>query len=292
MNLSQKLENHLKDSKQIAPGDKVFVACSGGPDSVALFYALKSLADAWKLKLGLLHLNHQLRGRESERDERFVRSLAKQFKIPVYVQRKKILEPAKRNKESIEEFARKTRYQFFVKIAKKVRVSKIVTAHTLDDQAETILMRILQGTGLKGLLGIRRNLVLHGVTFTRPFLDFSKKELLDFLKSERLPFCSDSSNGSKRFVRNRLRLDWLPRLARDFNPRLIETLGRIPAIVEEENQLLDAFEKKAWKDTFKKRTRHQVYLNRASYSSIPSPLQFRVLNRALKAIDARHANVE
>ncbi len=263
------------------------MACSGGPDSTALFHLLRRLSEKWNFKLGLLHFNHYLRGAESRKDEQFVRKLATEFHVPCITGGKKVMRFARRDKESLEEASRKARYHFFVRAAKKARITKIALAHTLDDQAETVLMRMLQGTGLKGLLGIRGEIRLEKVRFFRPLLNILKREIMNYLKTEKIVYRLDSSNTSRQFLRNRLRRDWLPRFAREVNPRVVEALGRIPAIVKEECDWIEASEKEAWLKTFRKRLGTKVYLNRESYLSLPSPVQFRILNKALQSLDKR-----
>jgi len=163
----------------------------------------------------------------------------------------------------------------------------IVLAHTLDDQAETVLMRVIQGTGLRGLEGIRECFKRDGVTLARPLLAFCKKELLEFLHAGKFRFCKDETNDSLRFLRNRIRLKLIPQLRRDFNPRVMEALSRIPAIVAEENALLSELEEAAWSKVFKKCTKKKLSLQRASFLKFPAPLQFRILERALKRLDPK-----
>lgn len=283
MEFLSRFEETLRCQKFITEGDKVFVACSGGPDSTALFHLLESLREKWRLRLGLLHFNHRLRGTESERDERFVKKLARSFGVPVYVGRRRI--PKGNRRVSVEEGARQERYDFLVRAARRHRLPKIAFGHTLDDQAETVLMRVLQGTGLRGLLGIRPRIQIDRLMLARPLLSFSKKEIVAFLKERHISFCRDRSNASTRFVRNRLRIKVMPWLAREFNPRLAETLARIPAIVREESALMDELERAAWKRAFRARRRAKLYLDRPAFLKFPSPLQFRILVRALQTLD-------
>ena len=194
---------------------------------------------------------------------------------------------AKKGKISIEECAREMRYEFFLKTARTKRFSSIVLAHTQDDQAETVLMRIMQGTGLRGLLGIREKTRMGNVNLLRPLLSFTKKELLDYLAQKRISFRSDESNESLRFVRNRIRLKLIPILQRDFNPRLIEALSRLPSIVAEETALLSELEKTAWTKVLKRYSKRNVEFRRSVFLKYPAPLQFRVVEKALRKLDPR-----
>jgi tRNA(Ile)-lysidine synthase len=177
------------------------------------------------------------------------------------------------------------RYDFFLKTAKRHKIKKVVLAHTLGDQAETVLMRILQGTGLRGLQGIREVCKTKGVSFIRPLLTFTKKELLNFLRVEGINYRKDESNDSLQFLRNRIRLELIPALQRDFNPRIVEALSRIPAIVSEESELIGELEAKAWKKTFRKIRGEKVELRRAPFLKYHPALQFRLVDKALKLLD-------
>ena len=280
---SSRFEMALFQTKLILPKDRILVACSGGPDSTALFHLLYALRKKWKLKLGLLHFNHGLRGRESKRDEDFVRALGKKYKIRVIVGKKNVAAFAKEKKLSIEEAARELRYGFFVEAAKKTHTDSVALAHHQEDQAETILMRMLQGTGLRGLCGIRESFEKESVRFIRPLLSFSKKEILEFLKVNSFKYQKDTSNQSPRFLRNRIRLELLPWIQSTINPRAVEALSRIPAILREEEEAMGFFEEAAWKSVAKGK---KIKLSRKAFQALPAALQFRILDRVLKMADA------
>lgn len=284
-NLILKFEQHLKSRSFFKPGDRILVACSGGPDSVALFHLLEQLSGTYPWKLGLIHFNHQLRPGAAQQDERFVAALAKRYNTPFFCGRGNVRREAKKNKTSIEECARAMRYHFFLKIARTKKFPKIVFAHTQDDQAETVLMRILQGTGLRGLAGIREIYRVRGISFIRPLLIFTKKEILDFLATVKANYRLDQSNNSLKFVRNRIRLKLIPMLQRDYNPRLVQSLSRIPAVVKEENALFSELEHLAWNKLLKSSSNQKVELRRTTFLKLPAPLQFRMIERALKKLD-------
>jgi tRNA(Ile)-lysidine synthase len=283
MNLLSKFETSLQSF--VSPKEKILIGCSAGPDSVALVHFFLALQSKWKFKLILCHYNHGLRGNDSNRDARFVRDLAKRFRIPVRTERGAVRKSAQKNKTSLEEAARELRYDFFIRTAKRLRIKKFALAHHLEDQAETILMRMLQGTGLRGLCGIRRVMKKQGVSFFRPLLGISKKEILDFLKINRIAFRKDLSNQSLDFLRNKIRLKLLPLLETEFNPKVVEALARIPAILNEENEVMVELEEKAWRETFKVQSR-KVIGSRKKFMRLKPAIQFRLLERALKQIDA------
>lgn len=261
------------------------MACSGGPDSVALFHLLQTLAVKFSWKLGLVHFNHQLRPGAAQADERFVKALAREFKVPFFCGTGNVKQEAQTKKTSIEEAARHMRYDFFCRLAKVKKFPTVVLAHTLDDQAETVLMRVLQGTGLRGLQGVREVYRVGKVSFVRPLLAFTKKEILGFLRAAKCTYRKDTSNDSVKFLRNRIRLELIPQLQRDFNPRVAEALARIPAIVSGESALISELEEEAWKKILKKRSGPKVELRRSAFLKCHPAIQFRIVERALKKLD-------
>ena len=203
-------------------GSRVAVAVSGGPDSVCLLHVLVELAPSLKITLSVAHLNHQLRGAESEEDEKFVRGLAATLGLPFH--RAAVNLPAN---ENLEQAGRNARRAFFTQLP----ADRIALGHTRDDQAETVLFRLLRGSGLRGLAGI------HPVTtsgYIRPLIDITRAEVLDFLRARAIPHREDSSNRDPRFARNRIRATLLPQLARDWNPRIAESLAHLAHLANDE----------------------------------------------------------
>ena len=284
MNLRERFLQHLIRNQFFKPGETIFVACSGGPDSTALYFLLKDLSSELKIKLGLIHFNHRLRGKNSDRDAIFVEKMARKNKA-LFIKGRAAQKYNSKSKLSVEEWARAQRYAFFQAAAKKKNFKKILTAHTLDDQAETVLMRLMQGTGSQGLLGIRKKMKMGSLTFIRPLLDFFKTELLGFLKENKTSFCKDASNDSPRFLRNRIRRSLLPHLEKEYNPRIRETLARLPQILEEETAVLQNLKDKAWDDCFHKKAAKKIQIRRTRFLKLPGYLKFGVLDRALKMLN-------
>jgi tRNA(Ile)-lysidine synthase len=201
------------------PGARLGVAVSGGADSVALLHLLTGA----ECELRVLHVNHGLRGEESEGDERFVRELAAALGLPCEVKQAR-LDPAQ---PGLENVAREARLAFFARVTGERGLAAIATGHTMDDQAETVLFRLLRGTGTPGLAGIAPVLDLPGARLVRPLLDFRREELRNWLRFRKFPWREDSSNEDRRFARNRIRLDLLPGLEAGWNPGLTEALARL-----------------------------------------------------------------
>lgn len=210
------------------------VAVSGGPDSVALACILARLQARNQVgPLILAHLNHQLRGDESDADEAFVATLTKKLQqervdVSCRIQRADVAALAKAGRHNLEAFSRQLRYDWLVQVAQEEGASWIATGHTADDQAETVLHHLLRGTGLAGLRGIApRRRIADGVVLVRPLLKTARADVLAFLEEIKQPFCRDSSNLDRRFTRNRIRHELMPLLEKEFNPALPQVLGRL-----------------------------------------------------------------
>jgi tRNA(Ile)-lysidine synthase len=213
----------------ISEQDSIIAAVSGGADSAALLDALTRIQRS-RGRPGLLivaHLNHQLRGEESDEDEAFVRDLAERLALQVFTERMAVAERAKAEKRNLEAVARSLRYEFLLKVAEARGADFVFTAHTLDDQAETILMRLIRGSGAEGLRGIHQIVALNDrVKLIRPMLGITRSEVIDHCEHHELTFRSDSSNFLVDFMRNRVRLELLPMLE-TFNPRVKHSLARL-----------------------------------------------------------------
>lgn len=206
-----KLLTMIRRYDMVQPGDRIICAVSGGADSVALLLGMYILREKLGINLEAAHFNHNLRGKESDRDAAFVRALCDRYNVPLHMGSGKVIA----GKKGLEAAARDARYAFFATLG-----GKIATAHTADDNAETILMHLVRGTGLKGLGGIapvREKLI-------RPMLQATRAEVMEFLAEYHQPFVEDSSNETDAFLRNRLRHHVMP-LLRQENPRLSENLS-------------------------------------------------------------------
>ncbi|MEZ5401957.1 MAG: tRNA lysidine(34) synthetase TilS [Bryobacteraceae bacterium] len=254
-------------------GARVGVGLSGGPDSTALLRALIALAPRWNLHLTVLHINHGLRGAESDADEQFVRATAAEFGLPCVATRG---EPPSSN---IEEHARHARYAFFAKAAREHALDRVATGHTLDDQAETVLFRLLRGAGATGLSGIHP-LTAEGVA--RPLIDVRRAEVLAWLREIGQPWREDSSNTDRAFRRNRIRLDLLPAL-RSWNPRIDEALAHSATLAAEDDAHLAALAVEAF-GQISSPWRGGVVLNTAAVQAQPGAIAGRVLRLAIAAV--------
>lgn len=234
--MEEKVFRYIRDNALLEPGEIVTAALSGGADSVALLWVLRALTPRLGITLRAAHFHHGIRGEEAERDAEFCRDLCLQWDIPFTLGRGDAPNRAKQTGESLEEAARVLRYAFL----KETAPGRIATAHNADDNAETILIRLLRGTGLRGLAGIppmRERIV-------RPLLCCTRAEIEALLAEHGIPNIEDSSNAADDCLRNRLRHRVLP-LLREENPNLSATLGRSAALFREEDNYLSALAAKA-----------------------------------------------
>jgi tRNA(Ile)-lysidine synthase len=234
-----KVKATLSRYEMLQPGDLVVVAVSGGPDSVCLVHILHKLEDAFDFHLIVAHFDHGLRPAEDDAETHFVSTLADSMKIPFETAKGRLLE--KKAKGSKEEAARNARYAFLEMVRKKCNARKVALGHNLNDQAETILMRLLRGSGPSGLTGIPP---CRDGSIIRPLIEIDRLEIEKYLKAEKLAFVTDSSNLATDYLRNRIRLEVMPLLAKH-QPRLAHILGQTAEILRDEHEYLERITR-AW----------------------------------------------
>lgn len=269
--LEQKALCALRQYSLFSQGDRIAVGVSGGADSVALLRFLAALRPQFGWDLVVCHIHHGLRGAEADRDECFVRALAEQLGLPCAVSRIDAAALALRDHISVEEAGRMARYAFFAQTAGEG--GRIATAHTLDDSIETVLMNLVRGTGLRGLCGIPR---IRG-NIVRPLLDCTRAEVEDYLGALGQPYCTDSTNLTDDYTRNRIRHDILPRLC-ELNPNFPGAMARmLPRLAAQQ----------ALTDCLAAQSAQQLHaacggLSRQGLSALPEPVCDRLLLRLLE----------
>jgi tRNA(Ile)-lysidine synthase len=250
--LAQSVLEYIRRQKFLKAGDRAGIAVSGGADSVALLRVLLELRQEIGVVLSVVHFNHNLRGTESDEDERFVAGLAMRHDLEFHVERGDVKKLAGEMHLSTEAAARELRYQFFLRVMAKERLNCIATGHTLDDQAETVLLKVVRGSGTRGLAGIYPRLVdlkshaknsenqfsVPGSLFSvvRPLLGTQRAVLEAYLRNASQSWREDSSNRDLRYGRNRVRHGIVPRLERTLNPRVKEALAETAEIARAEEE--------------------------------------------------------
>ena len=231
------VERTIATRRMVQAGDTLLVAVSGGPDSVALVHILLALAPKFSFQIAMAHLNHCLRGDESERDETFVVSLAEQLELPLHVERQDVRRYQKSRHLSLEAAARQVRYGFYHTVAAKFGYEKIALGHHSDDNAELILMYLLRGSGPLGLSGIPP---VRDHKIVRPLIDIRRTEIMDYIAVKGLDYVEDSSNRDSQYLRNKVRNRLIPELKTEYNPKLVVSLNRLASIIDAEERWIES----------------------------------------------------
>jgi tRNA(Ile)-lysidine synthase len=229
------VNEYISGNNLIGQKDRILVACSGGPDSVALFHVLGELQEILNVQLGVAHFDHRIRP-ESEDDRDFVRRLAEEKSLPFYTESADVAARSRKNGCSLEEAARHCRYEFLESTADGHAYGKIAVGHNRDDRIETVLFNIVRGTGISGLKGIppRRGRII------RPLMSMSRKEILKWLKSRKFKYRIDATNKDPAYTRNRIRHRLLPYIRRNFNPDFDNAVERLSLISGEIDDYITA----------------------------------------------------
>jgi tRNA(Ile)-lysidine synthase len=278
-----KVKSTIKKHNMLEKNDSVLVGLSGGPDSVTLLHVLYSLKKEYSLNILLAHLDHKFRGEESLADRKFCEDLAERYDLEIIWEEIDVASISEKKGISLEEAARFERYDFFKRVAEKRNIDKIAVGHTRDDQAETVLMRIIRGAGMKGLGGISPVKYIQGFKIIRPLIEASRKEVEDFILQERLEFRKDSSNAKTIFTRNKIRLELIPFLEKDFNSNIKEVLANMAENLQVENEFLSKYAKRKFKSVSKIKQK-DILIDIKKFKKFQEAIRKRILRAALEEL--------
>jgi tRNA(Ile)-lysidine synthase len=272
----KKVENTISKYRMVGRGDRVIVAISGGADSVCLLDVLHSLKEVLGIELVVAHFDHGLRPNEDEYETDFVKSLAASFNCD-FVTKKAgpAIEPGT---ASLEERARDVRYRFLEEVKEEFAAQKIAMGHNLNDQAETVLMRLLRGSGPSGLSGIPPIRDSHII---RPLIESTRSQIESYLSNRGIIYITDSSNSETKHLRNEIRLNLLPQLEK-YQPKIVELLGRTAGIMREENTWLEAKATRWLKKWAETGSNNEIMLPLFRFNWLPEPLKNHVIRQVLK----------
>ena len=272
------VEQALADYRMVAPGDRLLVGVSGGPDSMALLHLLSRLAPDLKIKLGVAHLNHCLRGASADRDAEVVRLAAQALDYPFHLARSHVLKVKEKLGLSLEEAARRVRYAFFKKTMSNAGYNKLALGHQSNDNAEQMLMALLRGTGPRGLSGITP---VRQACIIRPLINASRSQIETFVAQAGITCVLDASNHDRRFVRNRIRHHLLPLLASDYNPRIEANLNQLADVMRTEEDWIEGITAAEYKKAVLTRTKGTITLSAQTLSQTHPALVRRLVRKAL-----------
>jgi tRNA(Ile)-lysidine synthase len=274
----KKIIQTIEKYNLLEKGERVVVALSGGADSTALLVGLSYIAKDLDLSLIIAHFNHGLRGAESDEDEKFSRDLSEKRGF-AFVSEK--MDQEKMGKGiSPEDFYRQERYNFLNKVAEDYHAQKIAVGHNMQDQAETVLLNILRGSGLEGLKGI---LPMRDGKLIRPLIETSRQEIISFLNKAGIPYRQDSSNENKRYLRNKIRFELIPYLKEKFNPKIEESLAQMAEILRPEDEFIRQYVADTLKLPFIQRRQNQIFLKIADINKLNSVIRWRLFKILLES---------
>ena len=281
--------NTIKENNLINEGDKIVIGVSGGSDSITLLYLLNKYKEKFKIKLYVCHINHKIR-EDSTIDEQYVENMCEKMNVPFYKKRVQVEQIAKENKMGTEEAGRIIRYEFFREIAKKENANKIAIAHNMNDNAETMLLNLIRGTGLLGLEGItpKENNII------RPLINSKKTDINNFCKENNIEYKIDSTNKQNIYRRNIIRNEVIPKLE-EINPNIVETLSRTSKIIKQNN----TFIKETTKSEYKKIThiisneeKTHIEINLKEFNLLSENIKQNLILKAIEEIQGNTKNVE
>ncbi len=274
LKMEEKVHQAIRARDLLSPGDRIVVAVSGGPDSVALLSCLVALSSRWNWDLNIGHVNHGLRGTESEEDAEFVEKLGNSFGIPVSIREARLKkQDAKFAKQSLQSYAREVRYQALETILQERNATKMALGHTADDQAETVLMWMLRGSGTGGLSGIPPK---RGERIVRPLLVIPRRDILAYLEQRQLTYRMDSSNRQPVYLRNRLRQELMPHL-KEYSPGLVNVLSRQAEIIRDDHAYLEIMAAEAFHQICVTEDERRLQLDRTGLLALPIAIRRRVV---------------
>jgi tRNA(Ile)-lysidine synthase len=277
--LLDRIVTTIQERRLFDPGHHLLVAVSGGPDSIALLSLLSALAPSWRLKLTVVHFNYGLRGNESDGDEAFVALYCRTRNIPLIVRRPVLTK--QRGASSVQVLARWARYEAMKSLAHELHADRIVTGHTANDQAETMLMWMLRGAGLTGLAGMP---FVRDEIIVRPLLKTTRKEILDYLKQEGLSYRQDSSNLMGVYRRNRVRRDLLP-VMEDITPGIVRLLERQADALRTDDAYLQQVVEQLYRSVVTVDANGDQRFEREAVAALPDALKRRLIRHMLKSTD-------
>lgn len=287
-----KILNTIKKYNLIEDGDKIVIGVSGGPDSMCLLDSLYCLKKDLQIKIVVAHVNHKIR-KEADEETEYVQNYCKSKNIECYVKMANVINLAKEQKIGTEEMGRRIRYQFFEEIAKKTNANKIATAHNSNDNAETVLMNILRGSGTSGLKGIETKRETNKIiekekiklTYIRPIRECTRKEIEDYCKEKKLEPKIDKSNFENIYNRNKIRNLLIPFLQKEFNPNIIEGLNRLSEIAKEEEEYLLEVVRKQYESLKIGENENEIILDLKKFNQLPKVIKSRLILYTINIIN-------
>ncbi len=280
--LVQKVSATVKRYDLLKKGSTVVIGVSGGADSMVLLHVLQTLKAVWPIKIVAAHLNHKTRQGESDRDQKFVERWVKRWGMACIVD--ELNTPEDKSSASWENFWREARWKFFTKVAREHGAKTIALAHHMNDQAETVLVRILRGTGPGGLAAMRPGSVRAGLRIIRPLLGVSREEITEYARDYAVRYVEDSSNLSPAFLRNRVRHDLIPHIETNYQEKIQTLLARLATVSAEEEDFIEQMTLKAWDRVLAEEFAHGIAFHIKNILNEHPIIQYRIIRKATEKL--------
>lgn len=281
VNLKKEVLSIVKEYSLINKDENIVVGVSGGPDSMALLYVLLEIKDEIGFNIHIAHINHGVRGVAADNDQLFVERIARQLDLPYHTKNVDMIVYGKEKGISAEEAGRELRYGFFREILQSYGGGKIAVAHNMNDQAETLLMRFIRGTGIDGLKGME--FILGDII--RPILGIRRNEIEDYIKDNNIETVLDHTNLMPIYTRNKVRLELIPYIEENFNPNIINTLWRTSTISMVDSNFLEKHSKERYNEIVKKQDKDTVILDGKKFLEEDRSIQQRIIRSAILKIN-------
>lgn len=279
--LKEKVLETIKKYDLIKNGEKIVVGVSGGPDSICLINILNKIKqEEIQFDLVVCHINHLIR-EEAGEDEKFVQKYCEEKQIPFFAKHIEVEKIAKEKKIGTEEAGREERYKFFKEILEKTKAQKIATAHTKNDNSETVLMNIIRGSGTTGLKGI---MPIRDEIYIKPLIECTRDEIERYCEKEKLNPRYDKTNNENIYTRNKIRNILIPLIKKEFNPNIIETLDRLSDLAKKENEYLEEMTIKMYQENLIKEEKEEIILKLKGFNEQNEIIKGKIILYTIKKL--------
>ena len=280
--MEEKILDTIKKYNLIKQNDKIVIGVSGGPDSICLLNALKSILEKKQIKFELYvaHINHGIR-KEADEDEEYVRDYCKKNGIECFAKKVNIQEMANKQKKGTEEMGREVRYQFFNEVLKNINGNKIATAHTKNDNVETVLMNIIRGTGIDGLSGIEP---IRDGMYIRPLIECKRTEIEEYCAKNHLNPRIDKTNLENTYTRNKVRNMLIPYIEKEFNPNILNSINRLSQIAQMENNYFDNLVETCYKELKIEQNEKEIVLDLKKFNFQEEVIKNKIIRYTIKEL--------
>ena len=287
--MKQKVKETIKKYNLINSGDRIVLGVSGGPYSIAMLDILRQLRDEIKFEIYVVHINHNIRGKDADEDEEYVKKYCENYNIKCFSKKIDVPTIAQNEKIGTEEAGRKVRYEYFDEILQKTNSNKIGIAHNKNDKVETIIMHLLRGSGVSGLRGIEP---IRENKFIKPLIECDRQEIEKYCKENNLQPRIDKTNFENEYTRNKIRNIVIPYIKEQFNPNIIETITRLSEVISNEDNFIEKIAQETYNKLLVIEENNRIELNLKEFNLLDEVLKNRIILIATKKIFGSTQGIE